>query len=280
VLATVEADPALEVPERHLGLLTPYENPADTADGVARAARQIDVDRVFGVLRTPAPVRSAGPARIGRREPRARLAVARDAAFCFYYEENLAALAEAGFELAEFSPVGGEALPAHCDAAYFGGGYPESFASALSANSRLAAQLRDAADRGMPIYGECGGLVWLGRTLRTADGVEYSMSGVLPVDIAMDPQHLAIRYVQLTTRADSLLGKRGTVLRGQEFHQSRITACSIPSDFFAVRASDGQEFQAGYQRRGTVASYMHAYFAGPGSTTADGFVDAATRWRA
>jgi cobyrinic acid a,c-diamide synthase len=279
VVATVEADPALEVPERHLGLLTPYENPADTAGGVARAGKQIDVDRVFGGLAVGRQVRSAVPARAGRRASRARLALARDAAFCFYYEENLAALAEAGFELAEFSPIAGEALPPSCDAVYFGGGYPESFAAALAANSRLAAQLRDAAERGMPIYGECGGLVWLGRTLRTQDGVEYPMSGVLPVDITMDPRHLAIRYVELTTGADSLLGKRGTVLRGQEFHQSRIAACPIPADFYAVRTSDGEEFRAGYQYRGVVASYLHVYFAGQGSTVADHFVETASRWR-
>lgn len=279
VVATVEVDPALEVPERHLGLLTPYENPADAAGGVARAGKQIDVERVF--VRLPARSGAAAfPARTGRqapRAPRARLAVARDAAFCFYYEENLAALVGAGFELVEFSPIGGETLPAACDAVYFGGGYPESFPAALAANSRLAAQLRDAAERGMPIYGECGGLVWLGRTLRTQEGVEYPMSGVLPIDITMDARHLAIRYVELITRADSLLGTRGTVLRGQEFHQSRITATSIRSDFYAVRTSDGKEFEAGFQYRGVVASYMHAYFAG--SAVADRFVETACGWR-
>ncbi|CEI31787.1 Cobyrinic acid A,C-diamide synthase [Propionibacterium freudenreichii] len=280
VVAAVEADPALEVPERHLGLLTPYENPADMAGSVARAGKQIDLDRVFGGLAAGGRAGSALPAQAARRPSRARLAVARDAAFCFYYEENLAALVGAGFDLVEFSPVAGEALPDSCDAVYFGGGYPESFAADLAANSRLAGQLRDAAERGMPIYGECGGLVWLGRTLRTHDGVEYPMSGVLPVDITMDPQHLAIRYVELTTGADSLLGRRGTVLRGQEFHQSRITACSIPADFYAVRTSDGQEFEAGFRYRGVVASYMHAYFAGQGSGVAGHFVEAACRWRA
>lgn len=280
VAATVEADPALEVPERHLGLLTPYENGADVAGSVARAGKQIDVDRVFGGLPATKRVRSTGPERRDRRTPRARLAIARDAAFCFYYEENLDALVRAGFELAEFSPIAGEALPASCDAVYFGGGYPESFATELAANRRLASQLRDAAERGMPIYAECGGLIWLGRTLRTQDGVEYPMSGVLPIGITMDPRHLAIRYVELTTRADSLLGKRGTVLRGQEFHQSRITATSIPADFYAVRTSDGQQLRAGYQHRRVVASYMHAYFAGQDSTVADHFVDTASRWRA
>lgn len=280
VVATVEADPALEVPERHLGLLTPLENPAGAADdGVARAGRQIDLERVFDGLPASAQAWSAGPARARRRSARARLAVARDAAFCFYYEENLTALAMAGFELAEFSPVAGEPLPASTDAVYFGGGYPESFAAQLAANTRLAAQLRDSAERGMPVYGECGGLVWLGRTLRTQDGTEHPMSGVLPLDIAMDPRHLAIRYVELTTNADSLLGRRGTTLRGQEFHQSRITASSIPATFYTVRTSDGQEFRDGYQHQRVVASYLHAYFAGRGSTVSEQFVKAARHWR-
>lgn len=280
VVATLEADPGLEVAERHLGLLTPWENSADgQADGVARVGRQIDLDRMFEGLPSSGRVRSTGPARTHRRAARARLALARDAAFCFYYEENLAALAAAGFELAEFSPTAGEALPPSSDAVYFGGGYPESFAAQLAANTRLAAQLRDAAGRGMPIYGECGGLVWLGRTLRTEDGGEHEMSGVLPIDITMDARHLAIRYVELTTNADSLLGRQGTVLRGQEFHQSRITASSIQADFYTVRTSDGHEFRDGYQHRSVVAGYMHAYFAGQGSTVAERFVETARHWR-
>ncbi len=281
VVSTLDADPALEVPERHLGLLTPLENPAGAAtDEVARAGRQIDLDRIFDGLPAGRSTRSSVPAPTPRRRStRARLAVARDAAFCFYYEENLAALAAAGFELAEFSPVAGETLPAATDAVYFGGGYPESFAAQLAANTPLAAELRAAAEQGMPIYGECGGLIWLARTLRTQDGTVYPMSGVLPLDIVMDPRHLSIRYVELTTGSDSLLGRRGTTIRGQEFHQSRIANSSIPADFAAVRTSDGHRYQDGYHHRRVVAGYIHTYFAGDGSQVADHFAETAASWR-
>lgn len=145
VVAVVEADPELKVSERHLGLVTPFESASGPAtEGVARAGRQIDLDRVFGGRpwsrlppTDPAAVdllpvdsrRSTSSLSVHRRPVVARLAVAKDAAFCFYYEENLAALSAAGLEIVEFSPVAGETLPPGTDAVYFGGGYPESFAA-------------------------------------------------------------------------------------------------------------------------------------------------------
>lgn len=131
----------------------------------------------------------------------------------------------------------------------------------------------------MPIYGECGGLIWLGRTLRTHDGVRHLMSGVLPIDITMDPRHLSIRYVEMTTTAVSPLGPAGTALRGQEFHQSRITASGIKADLYSVRTSDGQHSRAGFQYRHVVASYIHAYFAGKDSAVAEHLAASASQWR-
>lgn len=203
--------------------------------------------------------------------------MARDAAFCFYYEENLAALTDAGFEIVEFSPLTDVGLPKGTDAVYLGGGYPESFAGDLAANETLARQLRDLAEDGMPIYGECGGFVYLGRTLQTFDGERHPMAGVLPVDFTMDSQFLSIRYVELTTRADSLLGPKGTVIRGQEFHQSRVTS-SVVADLFDVTTSDGTHYVDGFRFKEVVASYVHAYLP-PSSEVSARFVDAAIGWR-
>jgi cobyrinic acid a,c-diamide synthase len=281
VLSVVSNSPALEVAERHLGLITTYENSASGDNSSLNyIAEQIDVDRIFrSSLKAKANSKSKPQsARLPIQQPTrpqcSRLAVAHDAAFCFYYEENLAALKAAGFEIVEFSPVRGDTLPPGTDAVYFGGGYPESFARELADNVELAAQLRRAADLGMPIYGECGGLIYLGRSLTGFDGKTYSMSGILPVDFMMDPAHLKIRYIELTTRGDSLLGPAGTVIRGQEFHQSRVASSELSADLYAARTSDGHEYMDGYQYKNVVASYAHIYF-NSCAGAASSFVEAA-----
>lgn len=279
VLSIVCDSPALEVAERHLGLITTYENAAsDDNSGLKRIAEQIDVNKIFSFsLKANASMRpqSAKPSICPQS---ARLAVARDAAFCFYYEENLAALKAAGFAIVEFPPIAGDMLPPDTDAVYFGGGYPESFARELADNVNLAAQLRRAAELGMPIYGECGGLIYLGRSLTGFDGKTYPMSGVLPVDFVMDPAYLQIRYIELTTRRDSLLGSAGTVIRGQEFHQSRVASSGLSSDFYAAKTSDGRAYIDGYQRQNVVASYAHIYL-NSCADAANSFVNAARSFR-
>lgn len=278
VIAWLRAVPELEVAERHLGLTLPQENPAVDAERLVRFAGDLDLGRFF-----PRTLARAGRTVTGDRRAsvpvRARLAVARDAAFCFYYEDNLERLREAGFELVEFSPLSDTRLPGAVDAVYLGGGYPELHAARLAANQSLAAQLRASADAGMPIYGECGGFIYLGRSLRTVDGVRHPMSGVLPMDFTMDPRHLVIRYTELTALDASLLGRGGSVLRGQEFHQSRIVATELEPRLFRTRTSDGQVLLDGYTRQGVVAGYTHLHFGGPGATVAEAFVEAAVRWR-
>lgn len=278
VLSVVCDDPALEVAERHLGLVTPYENRASgNNSGLDLVAKQLDVDKIFGVPLEPSAIpKSQSLSSNLSRSP--RLALARDAAFCFYYEENLVALKAAGFEIVEFSPIAGDTLPHDTDAVYFGGGYPESFARELADNVNLAAELRRVAELGMPIYGECGGLIYLGRSLTGFDGKTYPMGGVLPIDFVMDPTYLRIRYLELTTRHESLLGPAGTVIRGQEFHQSRVLDSELSPDCYSAITSDGRESLDGYQYKNVVASYAHIYF-NSSPAIADSFVKAARRFR-
>jgi len=275
VLSVISSNKELEVAERHLGLITTYENSASSdISGLNRVAEQIDICKIFG-FSLEANVREKPQFKMPSIRPgSARLAVARDGAFCFYYEENLAALKAAGFEIVEFSPVKGDTLPHDTDAVYFGGGYPESFARELADNVNLAAQLRRAAELGMPVYGECGGMIYLGRSLTGFDGKTYPMSGVLPADFVMDSKYLKICYIELTTHRDSLLGPSGTVIRGQEFHQSRVTSSELPSDFYTAKTSDGNEFMDGYQYRNVVACYAHIYLNSCASA-ASNFVNAA-----
>ena len=316
VAGTIVHRPELVVPERHLGLVTVEESPVSPAErdeAYRRAAADLDLDRLLSEIGRPSkpPIAATPPAAtppavtppvatppavtpiavtpiavtpiaatpVAGRSVRARLAVARDAAFCFYYEENLRLLQSAGFELVPFSPIRDRALPQRVDAIYFGGGYPESFAGELAANTSLAAELRSRAAAGTPIYAECGGLMYLGSGLTGYQGNRCAMADVLPIEVVMDPRHLAIRYVEVHTRLPSLLGPAGTRLRGQEFHQSRITSAAVAPDFFTATSSDGASFQAGYASRNVVASYIHVHF-GSNPQAAQHFVASALAARA
>ena len=265
VLGAIPRDVGLEIPERHLGLLTTEENEAPRSSREAaqkRASHYVDIERVARVARPGSKTgETAPPARRGHGPPTARLAVARDQAFCFYYEENLRLLSEAGFELAPFRPTLDRHLPAGVDAVYLGGGYPESFAAELAANRSLGAELRERTAAGMPLYAECGGLLYLARTLTGFDGSRHEMSGVLPLDIAMDREYLAISYVTARTSAPSLLGAAGTTARGQEFHQSRITNTEIEATLYDLTTSDGKSRRDGFTQDNVVASYVHLHFA-------------------
>src|SRR6478609_741468 len=278
VVGAIPHDPGLEIPERHLGLLTAQEN--GTAGGARRAAQQrageeLDLDHLLSIAGFKGDAGGAKPRPIpSRARPRARLAIARDRAFCFYYEDNLRLLAEAGFELVPFRPTLDPRLPGNVDAIYLGGGYPEAFAADLAANESLAAELRDHAEKGVPIYAECGGLIYLSRSLVDFDGTRYPMSGVLPLDVAMDPAHLAISYVEVRTRASSPLGRAGTTVRGQEFHQSRVVDADLEPSLFELTTSEGATRLDGYHRGGVLASYVHLHF-GSAPGVAESFLAAA-----
>jgi len=252
---------ALDIPERHLGLITPDENAveASTRRVAFEAARSgLNLARLF-------PVRSNG---IGPRQldavakaGRVRIAVARDGAFRFYYSENLSMLEAAGAELCFFSPTSDLSLPSGTAGIYIGGGYPESFQSQLASNLALTEQLRASARSKLPIYAECGGFMYLGRTLTGADRSAASMVGIFPLDTLMDPEHLAIRYVSVRTLADSPLGPAGTEARGQEFHQSRIVGEPSGQPIYDVTASNGEHFQEGMLSGTAMGSYIHLHFA-------------------
>ncbi len=265
VLGAIPRDVDLEVPERHLGLLTTAENEAARTSREAaqrRASRHLDIERVARVARPGSKTgEMAPPARRRQGPPAARLAVARDQAFCFYYEENLRLLSEAGFELVPFRPTLDRGLPDGVDAVYLGGGYPESFAAELAANRSLATELRKRTAAGMPLYAECGGLLYLARSLTGFDGSRHQMSGVLPLDIAMDREYLAISYVTARTSAPSLLGAAGTTARGQEFHQSRITSAEIEATLYDLTTGDGRSSRNGFIQGNVVAGYVHLHFA-------------------
>ncbi len=261
-LGYLPRDGRVHVPERHLGLVTAGEAALSDAalDALADLVEQhVDVARVLE-LAAHVPVADADlpPA---ATPARATIGVARDRAFCFYYEDNLDQMREAGADLVPFSPLEDATLPP-VDALYLGGGYPEIWAEPLSRNDGMRRAIRAFADTGRPVYAECGGLMYLAEAIRQRDGHVWPMAGVLPVVVEMTDRLQRFGYVEVTLTADCLLGCAGETARGHSFHYSRLV--EDPSGVeraYRVRytLSDREEAE-GFVRGGVLASYAHLHF--------------------
>ncbi|HYX84740.1 MAG TPA: cobyrinate a,c-diamide synthase [Gaiellales bacterium] len=254
ILGAIPRARDLVVPERHLGLHLPHEARRDHVDQLAGLIEQhIDLEKLIELGLTerrpfrPVPTSAPHLARIG---------VARDEAFCFYYADNLELLRRAGAELVEFSPIRDQ-LPADLDGLYLGGGYPEIHAATLAENVAARDAIRELAARGAPIYAECGGLMYLAEVLEL-DGERYPLCGVLPFGTRM-PGPLKLAYVEVTTTG-GIFGP-GHRARGHIFHWSEIIGEPHVDRAYRLRTSRGDETDEGYDLGNVLASYAHLHFA-------------------
>jgi cobyrinic acid a,c-diamide synthase len=231
-----------------------------------------DLDAILAVARGAPPLSAPVFAPAKKAENRAVIGVARDNAFCFYYQDNFDRLARAGAELRFFSPMD-DRLP-EMDALYLGGGYPELYADRLEASPCRHAIGR-LADRGMPVYGECGGLMYLGRAITTER--EHRMADILPACTEMTTRIQALGYVKGTFSGPDGFWAGGSRVLGHEFHFSR-TECD-PDARFALRLWQGTgilDGNDGLIEQNTVGTYTHAYFS---DTFCEQFVAAAEAFR-
>lgn len=242
---------ATSLPERHLGLVLPGEQPHIEAylDALADAL-QLD-EAAWNALPLLAPEAQEGaaiaPALAGKT-----IAIARDAAFAFLYPANLDTLRILGARLVFFSPLADEALPPDADAVYLPGGYPELHAQTLSQAGRWRASIADAHARGLPILAECGGMMALADTLTDADGQSWPMAGLLAGTVSMGARLAGLGAQALDT-------PHGT-LRGHTFHYSRLETPVAPVGH-TVRNPAGTGGEAVYRVGSLTASYFHGYFA-------------------
>ena len=159
------------------------------------------------------------------QKPAVTIAVARDSAFCFYYQDNLDLLAKMGAELVEFSPIKDSRLPEHADGLLLGGGYPELFAKELSENTSMLESIRQAVGRGMPLMAECGGFMYLHNRMEGMDGVSYSLAGVIDGHVYRTEKLGRFGYIELTANEDQMAIAAGETVRGHEFHYFDSTSC-------------------------------------------------------
>jgi cobyrinic acid a,c-diamide synthase len=206
--------------------------------------------------------------------PQVRLGVARDRAFCFYYPDNLEWLARFGAEIVPFSPLDDKDLPAEVHGLYLGGGYPELYAGELSANQAMLRAVRERVREGLPVYAECGGLMYLCREIHDLQHQRHAMAGVLPFGVRMLPRLKGLGYREVTLTGDGLLGPPGTSARGHEFHYSEIV--SEPPElsrlYELTARRGGAPVREGYTVNQVLASYVHLHF-GSNPEVARHFVD-------
>lgn len=282
VLGYLHRDGALHLPHRHLGLIptaergstggTPYPTSGDSELGQAlRAIREriekgIDLDRIIGLARSAPPLGADDPGLFPTETPSAsvRIAVARDEAFSFYYEDNLDLLRAHGAELVFFSPLHDSQLPEGSQGIYLGGGFPEMYAEGLAANRAIHEAIRQASQRGLPIYAECGGLMYLTESITDLEGRIHPMVGLVPGRIVTEGQRLKLSYVVIQAQRDSILTRKDQELRGHEFHLSDWVG--LPPDMpraYVVQpyGSGSHSRPEGYCQRNILASYIHLHFA-------------------
>lgn len=271
-LPVVGAIPAFEdgiLPDRHLGLVTPsdYAGIDELPGMLEKVVAKLDTDRVLKIAASAPPLHSPKPIMHFPDSRNAhgilsspKIAVVRDAAFNFYYPENIEALAADGAELVFVSSLEGEQLPEGLDGIYIGGGFPEVHAARLGSNTNFLKSLAAAADCNVPIYAECGGLMLLARTIQW-QGERYPMAGVLPIDVVVEAAQQGHGYVELTVTDPNPFYSRGTTLRGHEFHYSRIVKqAEMPMTACAVRRGTGALDKRDGLICGSVwASYTHLH---------------------
>ena len=263
VIGYLKADTAVKIPERHLGLIPSIErgelDPFFEKLGEL-VAETIDLDQLMALSEAP-PIVTTTPSIFARRQKQTvKIAVAQDAAFNFYYQENLDLLSAFGAELSFFSPLNDEPLPNEAAGLYLGGGFPEEFAEILSMRSDVKASIRTAIKNGLPTIAECGGFMYLTEAIETKDGKSFDMVGAIPGKVVMQGHLVALGYREITGRSGNPFLSQGMSAKGHEFHYSvYVSQAETPYAYETISRRKSQP--EGYMNGNLVAGYSHFYFA-------------------
>lgn len=288
VFGYLPEDPGLALPSRHLGLIAPDGNPG-FADAVRRlgdaVSASVDLDAILAAAQAAPELPDLGaPSPRGlAAAPRAAgpvvIAVAKDEAFGFYYEDNFDALRSLGAELAFYSPLRDAAIPASASGLYLGGGYPELHLDRIERNSSMRDSIRAAAARGMPIYAECGGYLYLLEGIEDVDGKIRRCVGLAPGLARAGKRLAALGYRDGRVMGRSAIGGAGARLRGHVFHYYRVEGGGPGSAVVLSRLGRGGESEPpeGFRSGSLYASFLHIHFSA-NRAAARSFVAAAARF--
>lgn len=245
---------------RHLGLVMPDEvdGLSRKVNGLARVMEEtLDLDGLIQLAQTAPALEQEKPL-VPKLGGPVTVAVARDAAFCFYYQDNLDLLEEMGARLVEFSPLEDQALPAEADGLLLGGGYPELFAEKLSENNTMLESIRSAVGHGMPLVAECGGFMYLHRKMEGMDGVSYPMAGVIDGEVYRTDRLGRFGYIELTADVEQMAAIPGEKIRGHEFHYFDSTNCG--ESFAAQKPLRKRNWNCIHGTETMLAGFPHLYY--------------------
>jgi cobyrinic acid a,c-diamide synthase len=265
ILGVLRRHDDIIIPDRHLGLI-----PTAELDRVAilferlanLAANSFDWQQLLPLLKIlpSSPSGSASPSEnLPVFSSPIKIAIARDRAFNFYYQDNLDILENLGAELIFWSPLEDEKLPPGVMGLYFGGGFPEVFASGLAENQTMRAIVRQAILSGMPTYAECGGLMYLCQKIVDFEQQNWTMLDILPTKAVMS-KRLSLGYRRATVLQNSSLVRAQEILWGHEFHRSELTCLPQQPLFELAQSNENCKSVEGWQTKSLHASYLHLHF--------------------
>ncbi len=260
IIGVIPRDAAITLPSRHLGLHMGAEVQLNQQRLVEMMEHNLNLDRLqqLSRLSRQLQIQNPQPATMNPEPANTvRLGVAWDEAFCFYYQDNLDMLKEAGAEIVIFSPLHDAELPKSLDGIYLGGGYPELHAAPLSRNSSMREAVREFSRSCKPVYAECGGFMYLSSSITDTEGKKYPMAGVYPAASTMQKRLRRLGYRLVEMQSETLLGSAGSLCYGHEFHYSEIDA--MPEDIQRGYILDDGRAE-GYLIHNTLAGYVHLHW--------------------
>lgn len=273
----------LVLPERHLGLV-PVTEKKDIQERIKdialKVGKHLDIDKLLAIANSAEPWEdtiSLPRASINRK---IRVAIARDEAFNFYYQDSLDYLERLGIEWIYFSPLKDSSLPLDINGLIIGGGFPEMFLETLANNVSLKNDIRKKAFQGLPIYAECGGLMYLCESIIDFDNNQYPMLGLVPAHAKMEKRLISMGYREFQALRPSILAQKGDKIRGHEFHYSSLVIKEHDSFPWAYQFTNGrgEVRREGYACNNILATYLHCHFAG-NSKAADEFIKSCDNFR-
>lgn len=274
-------DDASLIPGRHLGLVTPAE--FDAEQNFSKLATEIgekylDIEKLLEIARSASPLSSPADADEKTKASIVKIGYFKDSIFTFYYPENLEALERNGAELVPVSSVDDRRLP-DLDGLYIGGGFPETQAERLSGNKSMMQSVRDASENNMPVYAECGGLIYLSHSISWNDK-NYPMTAIFPIDLKMNIKPSGHGYSEVTVDRENPFFKTGTTIKGHEFHYSSPGA-DRPELQTCMTVNSGTgigDKRDGIIYKNTLATYIHIHADGT-TDWAPAFIKAAQNYK-
>lgn len=265
VIGYLKKELDIEIPERHLGLIPSIER-GDLDPFFDKLGdlvlETVDIDKFLELsVAEPLPVNERRSLFEKKKETFVRIAVAKDAAFNFYYPENLEILEANGVEIVYFSPLANDVLPEDVDGLYLGGGFPEEFVDKLALNSKTKHSLKEAIQNGLPTLAECGGFMYLTESIETTKKTKHEMVGVIPGKVQMQSKLAALGYREISGKNNNFLLKN-EVARGHEFHYSSFQTPEALDVRYAYETKGMRGMnKEGYLTYNLVAGYTHFHFA-------------------